>query len=110
MSNESQVSEAPVNFGANLGYVLDLYDIYLDDPSAVPEDLQVLFSTIKNGEANIATNTEGQSNVTKGDSTIKRVMRLIDNIRQYGHLLADIYPVNRPQRENVRKLKIETSK
>ena len=107
MSNESQVSEAPVNFGANLGYVLDLYDIYLDDPSAVPEDLQVLFSTIKNGEANIATNTEGQSNVTKGDSTIKRVMRLIDNIRQYGHLLADIYPVNRPQRENVPKLNIE---
>lgn len=107
MSNESQVSEAPVNFGANLGYVLDLYDIYLDDPSAVPEDLQVLFSTIKNGEANIATNTEGQSNVTKGDSTIKRVMRLIDNIRQYGHLLADIYPVNRPQRENVPKLNME---
>lgn len=107
MSNESQVSEAPVNFGANLGYVLDLYDIYLNDPSAVPEDLQVLFSTIKNGEANITTNNEGQSNITKGDSTIKRVMRLIDNIRQYGHLLADIYPVNRPKRENVPKLTIE---
>ncbi|PTI72167.1 2-oxoglutarate dehydrogenase E1 component, partial [Staphylococcus xylosus] len=97
----------PVNFGANLGYVLDLYDIYLNDPSAVPEDLQVLFSTIKNGEANITTNNEGQSNITKGDSTIKRVMRLIDNIRQYGHLLADIYPVNRPKRENVPKLTIE---
>lgn len=107
MSNESQVSEAPVNFGANLGYVLDLYDIYLNDPGAVPEDLQVLFSTIKNGEANIATNNESQSNITKGDSTIKRVMRLIDNIRQYGHLLADIYPVNRPERENVPKLTIE---
>ncbi|MCA2500353.1 2-oxoglutarate dehydrogenase E1 component [Staphylococcus xylosus] len=107
MSNESQVSEAPVNFGANLGYVLDLYDIYLNDPSAVPEDLQVLFSTIKNGEANITTNNEGQSNITKEDSTIKRVMRLIDNIRQYGHLLADIYPVNRPKRENVPKLTIE---
>lgn len=107
MSNESQVSEAPVNFGANLGYVLDLYDIYLNDPGAVPEDLQVLFSTIKNGEANITTNNESQSNITKGDSTIKRVMRLIDNIRQYGHLLADIYPVNRPERENVPKLTIE---
>ncbi|MEB7752701.1 2-oxoglutarate dehydrogenase E1 component [Staphylococcus pseudoxylosus] len=107
MSNESQVSEAPVNFGANLGYVLDLYDIYLNDPGAVPEDLQDLFSTIKNGEANIATNNESQSNITKGDSTIKRVMRLIDNIRQYGHLLADIYPVNRPERENVPKLTIE---
>ncbi|MDK9866369.1 2-oxoglutarate dehydrogenase E1 component [Staphylococcus sp. IPLA37010] len=107
MSNERQVSEAPVNFGANLGYVLDLYDVYLNDPTSVPEDLQVLFSTIKNGEANIVTNTEGQSNVTKGDSTIKRVMRLIDNIRQYGHLLADIYPVNRPVRENVPKLNFE---
>ncbi|SCT05929.1 2-oxoglutarate dehydrogenase E1 component [Staphylococcus caeli] len=107
MSNESQVSEAPVNFGANLGYVLDLYDIYLENPSAVPEDLQVLFSTIKNGEANIATNSENQSSVTKGDSTIKRVMRLIDNIRQYGHLLADIYPVNRPHREHLPKLNIE---
>src|SRR5699024_12600416 len=60
------------------------------------------------GEANIATNTaEGQHNVTKADSTIKRVMRLIDNIRQYGHLLADIYPVNKPVRENVPKLNIE---
>lgn len=47
MSNESQVSEAPVNFGANLGYVLDLYDIYLNDPSAVPEDLQVLLVQLK---------------------------------------------------------------
>ncbi|AWI44558.1 2-oxoglutarate dehydrogenase E1 component [Staphylococcus nepalensis] len=108
MSNESQVSQAPVNFGANLGYILDLYDMYLNDPASVPEDLQVLFSTIKNGEANIATNTaEGQHNVTKADSTIKRVMRLIDNIRQYGHLLADIYPVNKPVRENVPKLNIE---
>ena len=79
---------------------MDLYDIYLNDPASVPEDLQVLFSTIKDGEANIATNTTNQSQSTKGDSTIKRVMRLIDNIRQYGHLLADIYPVNRP-RENM---------
>lgn len=47
MSNESQVSEAPVNFGANLGYVLDLYDIYLNDPGAVPEDLQVLLVQLK---------------------------------------------------------------
>ena len=108
MSNESQVTQAPVNFGANLGYILDLYDLYLNDPASVPEDLQVLFSTIKNGEANITTNTaDGQQNTTKADSTIKRVMRLIDNIRQYGHLLADIYPVNKPERENVPKLNIE---
>ena len=41
------------------------------------------------------------------DGTIKRIMRLIDNIRQYGHLKADIYPVNAPKRTNLPKLEIE---
>ena len=47
--NKKEFTEAPVNFGANLGLMLDLYDDYLQDPSSVPEDLQVLFSTIKTG-------------------------------------------------------------
>ena len=34
-------------------------------------------------------------------------MRLIDNIRQYGHLLADIYPINPPKRTHLPKLTIE---
>ncbi len=52
MTNErKEVSEAPVNFGANLGLMLDLYDDFLQDPSSVPEDLQVLFSTIKNDDS-----------------------------------------------------------
>ena len=34
-------------------------------------------------------------------------MRLIDNIRQYGHLKANIYPVNPPERKNIPKLEIE---
>lgn len=48
--DKKEVTEAPVNFGANLGLMLDLYDDYLQDPSSVPEDLQVLFSTIKTGK------------------------------------------------------------
>ncbi|QLK86970.1 2-oxoglutarate dehydrogenase E1 component [Staphylococcus sp. 17KM0847] len=104
MKNDKQVSEAPVNFGANLGLMLELYDQFLEDPSSVSEDLQVLFSTIKDGDTSYS-NTSTQSSL--GDSTIKRVMRLIDNIRQYGHLLADIYPVNKPERTNVPKLTIE---
>ena len=104
MKNDKQVTEAPVNFGANLGLMLELYDQFLEDPSSVTEDLQVLFSTIKDGEATIS-NTSRQS--SSGDSTIKRVMRLIDNIRQYGHLQADIYPVNKPERKHLPKLTIE---
>ncbi|WP_180542576.1 2-oxoglutarate dehydrogenase E1 component [Staphylococcus haemolyticus] len=106
--DNKDVTEAPVNFGANLGLMLDLYDDYLQDPSSVPDDLQVLFSTIKNGEAHVAakSTTEG-SGSSAGDGTIKRIMRLIDNIRQYGHLKADIYPVNAPKRTNLPKLEIE---
>lgn len=37
--DKKEVTEAPVNFGANLGLMLDLYDDYLQDPSSVPEDL-----------------------------------------------------------------------
>lgn len=48
--DKREVTEAPVNFGANLGLMLDLYDDYLQDPSSVPEDLQVLFSTIQTGK------------------------------------------------------------
>ncbi|HDV6036510.1 TPA: hypothetical protein RJJ53_002767, partial [Staphylococcus pseudintermedius] len=51
MKNDKQVTEAPVNFGTNLGLILELYDQFLEDPSSVTEDLQVLFSTIKDGEA-----------------------------------------------------------
>ena len=38
--NKKEFTEAPVNFGANLGLMLDLYDDYLQDPSSVPEDLK----------------------------------------------------------------------
>jgi len=106
--DKTDVTEAPVNFGANLGLMLDLYDDYLQDPSSVPDDLQVLFGTIKNGEAHTIAQpaTDGSGDLTD-DSTIKRVMRLIDNIRQYGHLLADIYPINPPKRTHLPKLTIE---
>lgn len=45
--NKKEFTEAPVNFGANLGLMLDLYDDYLQDPSSVPEDLQVLLVQLK---------------------------------------------------------------
>lgn len=103
MTKDKQVSEAPVNFGANLGVIIDLYDQYLQDPTSVSEDLQILFSTINNDNREVAASPASSSS----DSTIKQVMRLVDNIRQYGHLQSDIYPVNRPERKHVPKLTIE---
>ncbi|MGT2340756.1 hypothetical protein ACVPOQ_00155 [Staphylococcus aureus] len=66
--------------------MLDLYDDFLQDPSFVPEDLQVLFSTIKNDDSIVPALKSTSDEIA--DGTIKRVMRLIDNIRQYGHLKA----------------------
>ena len=40
--DKRDVTEAPVNFRANLGLMLDLYDDYLQDPTSVSDDLQVL--------------------------------------------------------------------
>ena len=106
--DNKDVTEAPVNFGANLGLMLDLYDDYLQDPSSVPDDLQVLFNTIKMAKlmSRLSQPLKGVVH-RRGDGTIKRIMRLIDNIRQYGHLKADIYPVNAPKRTNLPKLEIE---
>ena len=85
--DNKDVTEAPVNFGANLGLMLDLYDDYLQDPSSVPDDLQVLFSTIKMAKL-MSLSQPLKGVVHQSDGTIKRIMRLIDNIRQYGHLKA----------------------
>ena len=52
-----------------------------------------------------AKSTTDGSGTSADDSTIKRIMRLIDNIRQYGHLKADIYPVNAPKRTHVPKIR-----
>ncbi|KIT74385.1 hypothetical protein QP62_00040, partial [Staphylococcus aureus] len=83
----------------------DLYDDFLQDPSSEPEDLQVLFSTIKNVDSIVPALKSTSRQIS--DGTIKRVMRLIDIIRQYGHLKADIYPVNSPKRKHVSNLEIE---
>lgn len=91
------LEEAPARFGANLGYLLEMFDQYAQDPASVTGELQELFSTISTGQVVSGIDSE----------KVKSVMRLVDNIRQYGHLTADIYPLYKPKRENLPKLTIE---
>ena len=86
--------------------MLDLYDDYKihHQFQKIYKSYLVQLKQVKpHVEAKPAT---GGSGSQAGDST-KRVMRLIDNIRQYGHLKAGIYPVNPPERKHVPKLGIE---
>lgn len=101
MTKGKNLEEAPPRFGTNLGILLEMFDQYQNDPSSVSDELQELFSNIQRGST-------GHSGMGSTDADIvKRLMRLIDNIRQYGHLKADIYPLYKPKRDQHIKLSIE---
>ncbi|MCU7556700.1 2-oxoglutarate dehydrogenase E1 component [Macrococcus capreoli] len=100
MTKGKNLDEAPPRFGTNLGILLEMFDQYLVDPSSVSDELQVLFSSIQGGQP---THLLGNADTEK----VKRVLRLVDNIRVYGHLTADIYPLYQPKRENLPALKLE---
>lgn len=101
MTKGKNLEEAPPRFGTNLGILLEMFDQYQNDPSSVSDELQELFSNIQRGST-------GHSRMGSTDADIvKRLMRLIDNIRQYGHLKADIYPLYKPERDQHIKLSIE---
>ncbi|MCE4957010.1 2-oxoglutarate dehydrogenase E1 component [Macrococcoides caseolyticum] len=99
MTKGKNLDEAPPRFGTNLGILLEMFDQYLVDPSSVSDELQVLFSSIQGEQPT----TVGHADTEK----VKNVLRLVDNIRLYGHLTADIYPLYRPTRENLPALKPE---
>ncbi|TDM04221.1 2-oxoglutarate dehydrogenase E1 component [Macrococcus carouselicus] len=92
--NKKNLEEAPIRFGANLGYLLEMADQYNTDPSSVTEEMQQLFAVLSTGKV------EGGADAQK----LKSVLQLIDNIRQYGHLKGDIYPLYKREYEHLPKL------
>ncbi|TDL95584.1 2-oxoglutarate dehydrogenase E1 component [Macrococcus brunensis] len=94
--NKDNLEEAPVRFGANLGYLLEMADQYNHDPASVTEELQALFGVLASGD------------VKTGDAgKLKSVIQLVDNIRQYGHLKGDIYPLYKREYDHLPKLTLE---
>ncbi|WP_141433570.1 2-oxoglutarate dehydrogenase E1 component [Bacillus sp. 03113] len=80
-------------FGPNLGYVVELYDKYLENPQSVDEDMRSYFqkwgSPIKKSEVNAHSKASPQQ-LEKVVSAIK----LANKIRAYGHQAANIYPLH----------------
>ncbi|GGA85718.1 2-oxoglutarate dehydrogenase E1 component [Ornithinibacillus halotolerans] len=83
--------------GPNMGYVEEQYELYKEDPQLIDQSLRDIFDQY--GAPNWLTPSTGSvheisttsiNDVKKITSTVK----LVEAIRRYGHLEAEIYPVS----------------
>jgi 2-oxoglutarate dehydrogenase E1 component len=103
-------------YGPNLGYVMEMYEQYLEDPDRVDPELRQLF------EQWGAPTTETEPFVPSEEiakthqtfrlpenptifSKLVAAVKLADNIRRYGHLAADINPLNK-QNKDTRRIEL----
>ncbi|WP_077614648.1 2-oxoglutarate dehydrogenase E1 component [Caenibacillus caldisaponilyticus] len=80
-------------YGPNLGYVQEQYERYLADPDSIDPELKQLFDqwgAPPSASGTAAPNIESGVDLEK----IVAAVKFADNIRAYGHLAADLYPVN----------------
>lgn len=89
--------------GPNLGYVIEIYERFLEDPESVDPEMKAYFE--KNGSPLIETETaktNANLNSTVPADNLEKILsaiRLSDKIRTYGHLAANIYPLNNQEPE-----------
>src|SRR5258705_2922590 len=85
--------------GPNLGYILELYERYQDDPNAVDEATRKLFeqwSPTGTNSAAPASRTEATSNLL----ALTGAANLAQAIRLYGYLSANLNPLDNALAEN----------
>ncbi|GAB3060912.1 2-oxoglutarate dehydrogenase E1 component [Virgibacillus ainsalahensis] len=85
--------------GPNMGYVEEQYELYKEDPEAVDPSTKEIFEKhgapvwVKSGESDVQAVSEKTS--TNDIKKLTSAMKLVEAIRRFGHLEADIYPVGR---------------
>lgn len=82
--------------GPNLGYVMEQYDLFLQSPQEVPAELVELFEYY--GAPVFVEGTEVVASVGTvapvGDyKKVLAAVKLAEEIRSFGHLAADLYPL-----------------
>jgi 2-oxoglutarate dehydrogenase E1 component len=96
------MSDLGAFFGPNAGYVLELYDRYLNDATSVDSEWQDYFGSLESSQ--LATN--GRQAVTAvatqpaaAPANLQAIVgaaSLAESIREYGHLAANIDPLGQP--------------
>ncbi len=86
----------PVFSGPNLAAVRELYDVYRRDPAAVDVETRTFFAAHA-GEAWLEGDAEPTATAAGADlRAVVGAARLARNIREYGHLSADVNPLAPP--------------
>ncbi|MGZ4161586.1 MAG: 2-oxoglutarate dehydrogenase E1 subunit family protein, partial [Neobacillus sp.] len=88
--------------GPNLGYMVNQFERYKQDPSSVEQEMRVYFDQLN--ETDLPTLENIVPIAPESDSIqmekILQIGKLAENIRTYGHLAAKIYPLENRNRES----------
>lgn len=86
-------------FGPNLGYLIDQFENYKLDPLSVDEEMRRLFDEMNESDFfDLDLSAAGDVSVAPVENEkTYAAMKLADQIRTYGHLAADIYPLGNHQ-------------
>lgn len=91
--------------GPNFAYLLEKYEQYVQDPESVEDDVRELFNTWGGPEQNGTVSYQFAEAGAAGPSNqlamekIMSAVKLVEYIRTYGHLSADIYPLEKEREE-----------
>lgn len=107
MSNNVHAQRSPYDVfsGPNLGYVIEMYENFKQDPESVSPDLAEFFRYYgaPSFNATATAHSEAAGQVSEGDfGKVLSAYTLIDAIRNFGHLASDIYPLNDRKRDATR--------
>ncbi|KKK37783.1 2-oxoglutarate dehydrogenase [Mesobacillus campisalis] len=89
--------------GPNLGYVIELYERYLEDPNSVDPEMKEYFDQGNIPGMNLSKSETHETHEKLQVSDAEKIiaaLRLADHIRAYGHLSADVYPLSERGQQN----------
>ena len=83
--------------GPNLGYIMEQYDQYKIDPNSIDIELKEIFDNW--GSPSLQMKSNNQPTLAEGETIsadkmkkVAEAVKLVTNIRRYGHLYAAVYP------------------
>ncbi|GHH98351.1 2-oxoglutarate dehydrogenase E1 component [Neobacillus kokaensis] len=101
MTSRNQNNKHILNdfLGPNLGYLIDQFEKYKQDPLSVEEEMRSMFAEMDEADLyELEPSITGELNIqTVENEKMYAAIKLADQIRTYGHLAADIYPLGNHQ-------------